>query len=126
VFFHFTNIDNHGNHQGNTEQAPTRWWCLVALHEATDVLHPAICITLYCPGGMVIKIVIKSVTSVYILDYKLINYSFMFTIYLIASAVLSSNPISCVFFVLDWVQLSNLCRKNGKQVIMVGVFVLCV
>jgi hypothetical protein len=30
----------------------------VALHEATDVLHWAMHIAPYCPGGMVIKIVI--------------------------------------------------------------------
>jgi hypothetical protein len=30
----------------------------VASHEATDVLHWAMCITLYHPGGMGIKIVV--------------------------------------------------------------------
>jgi hypothetical protein len=31
----------------------------VALHEATDVHHLAMCITPYCPGGMAIEIVIN-------------------------------------------------------------------
>jgi hypothetical protein len=30
----------------------------VGLHEATDVLHRAMRITLYCPGGMGMEIVI--------------------------------------------------------------------
>ena len=39
-------------------------------------------IALYCPGGMVIEIIINLATLFYIVDYKIINYSFMFTIYL--------------------------------------------
>jgi hypothetical protein len=30
----------------------------MALHEATDVLHWTMCIALYCPGSMGIKIVV--------------------------------------------------------------------
>jgi hypothetical protein len=31
----------------------------VALHEATDALHRAMCIALYCRGGMVIEIIVN-------------------------------------------------------------------
>jgi hypothetical protein len=40
-------------------QALAQWWHLVALHEATDALHQAMCIVLYPPGGMAIKIVVN-------------------------------------------------------------------
>ena len=54
----------------------------MASHEATDAFHRAMRIALYRPGGMVIKIIINLATLFYIVDYKIINYSFMFTIYL--------------------------------------------
>jgi hypothetical protein len=40
---------------------------IVASHEATDTLHPTMCLALYLPGGMVIAIAVKSVTS-YIIE----------------------------------------------------------
>jgi hypothetical protein len=35
----------------------------VALHEATDTLHWAMWLAPYLPGGMVVAIAVKSVTS---------------------------------------------------------------
>jgi hypothetical protein len=40
----------------------------VALHEATDALYWAMCIALYPPGGMVIKIVIDLAAFFIIVD----------------------------------------------------------
>ena len=80
----------------------------MALHEATDALHWVMRIVPYCPGGMVIKIVINLATFFYIVDYKLINYSFMFTIWLNCFNRTLPQPLLRVSFVLDWVQLSNL------------------
>jgi hypothetical protein len=37
----FFKIVNHGNRRGNMAQALAQWQHLVALHEATDVLHQA-------------------------------------------------------------------------------------
>jgi hypothetical protein len=56
---------------------------LVALHEALDALHQAMRIDGYCPSSMVIKIVVYSATFFYIIDHKIFNYSFMFTIWLL-------------------------------------------
>jgi len=52
-------INDHGGRQGNTVQAIARWRHLVALHEATNVLHQAMLIAPYCPGGMAIEIVVN-------------------------------------------------------------------
>jgi hypothetical protein len=52
-------IVDHGSRWGNTAWALARWWHLVALHEAMDVLHQAMSIAPYRPGGMAIKIVIN-------------------------------------------------------------------
>jgi hypothetical protein len=49
-------------------QALTQWQHLVALHEAMDVLHWAMCIALYCPSGMGIKIVINLPAFFVIID----------------------------------------------------------
>jgi hypothetical protein len=54
----FFEIVNNGGCQGDTSQAFAQWWHLVALHEATDALHQAMCTTPYCSGGMAIKIVV--------------------------------------------------------------------
>jgi hypothetical protein len=69
VFSHANN-DDHGSCQGDTGRALAlaQWQCLVASHEATVALHRVMLITLYRPGGMVIKITIKLVTFVYIVD----------------------------------------------------------
>jgi hypothetical protein len=58
IFFVSFKIVDHGGRQGNTAQALARWWHLVASHEATDVLHRAMRIAPYCPGGMAIKNVV--------------------------------------------------------------------
>jgi hypothetical protein len=58
VFFFLFKIVDHGSRRGNTARALTQWRHLVALHEATDVLHWAMHITPYCPGGMAITIVV--------------------------------------------------------------------
>jgi hypothetical protein len=60
-FFISFKIVNHGGRRGNAAYALAQWWHLVASHEANDVLHWAMCITLYPPGGMVIKIVVDLV-----------------------------------------------------------------
>jgi hypothetical protein len=51
-------------------QAHTKWWHLVALNEATNMLYRVTGLALYLPGGMVIAIAIKSVALKYILDYR--------------------------------------------------------
>jgi hypothetical protein len=35
----------------------------VALHEATDTLHQAMCLAPYLPSGMVVAIAVESITS---------------------------------------------------------------
>ncbi len=52
-------IVDHGSCQGNMAWVLSQWQHLVASYEATDVLHQTICITLYCPSGMAIKIVVS-------------------------------------------------------------------
>jgi hypothetical protein len=71
VFFVSFKIVNHGGRRGNTACALTRWRHLVALHEAKDALHRAMCIEPYPPGGMVIKIVIDLATFFVIVDSML-------------------------------------------------------
>ncbi len=44
---------------------------IAALHEATNMLHWAMCLTLYLPGGMVVAITIDSVTFYYIVVVEL-------------------------------------------------------
>ena len=44
---------------------------IAALHEATNMLHWAMCLTLYLPGGMVVAIAIDSVTFYYIVVVEL-------------------------------------------------------
>jgi hypothetical protein len=66
VFSHNGNGDDHGVRRANTAQAHTQWWHLVALHEATDTLHRAMCLTSYLPGGMVVAITVDSVTFYFI------------------------------------------------------------
>jgi hypothetical protein len=50
-------IVNHGGRQGNMAWALAQWRHLVALHEATDVLHQAMCIAKHCLSSMAIEIV---------------------------------------------------------------------
>jgi hypothetical protein len=46
-FFISFKIVDHGGCQGNTARALAQWRHLVALHEATDALHPAMHPTLH-------------------------------------------------------------------------------
>jgi hypothetical protein len=67
VFSH-TDNDGHGWSWGDRAGALARWQHLVASREATDALHQAMFIALYRPGRMVIKIAVKCVAFVYIVD----------------------------------------------------------
>jgi hypothetical protein len=53
---------------GNTAQALYQLQRVVASHEAAVTLHRVMLIPLYRPSGMVIKIAVKLVTFVYIVD----------------------------------------------------------
>jgi hypothetical protein len=57
-FRHDDDDDDHGVRRANTARALARWRRLGALHEATDMLHRAMCLALYCPGGMVIAFIL--------------------------------------------------------------------
>ncbi len=67
VFSHDGDGDDHGVRRADTTRAHARWQQIVALHEATDTLHRAMCLALYLPGGMVVAIAVESVTS-YIIE----------------------------------------------------------
>ena len=62
--------DNHGVRRADTARAHAQWRHIVALHEATDMLYRVTRLTLYLPGGMVVAIAVKSITSKYIIDYS--------------------------------------------------------
>ncbi len=47
VFSFLFEIVNHGGRRGNTVRALAQWRYLVALHEATDALHRAMCPALH-------------------------------------------------------------------------------
>jgi hypothetical protein len=49
-------IVDHGNRQGDMAWSLAQWWHLVALHEATDVLHRAMRPELHCRICMAIEI----------------------------------------------------------------------
>jgi hypothetical protein len=73
VFFSFK-IVNHGDRRGNMARALAQWRHLVALHEATDALHQAMCIALYRPGCMVTEIVVDLTAFFIILDSVVTHY----------------------------------------------------
>jgi hypothetical protein len=74
----------------------------VALYEAKDALRWLMRITQYFPIGMVIKIIVKLATFFYIVDYKIINCSFMFTIKLHCfNPTLTQSHIR-ISLMLDW------------------------
>jgi hypothetical protein len=56
VFFVSFEIVDHDGRRGNTARALARWQHLVALHEATDVLHQAMRPALHHRICMAIKI----------------------------------------------------------------------
>ncbi len=55
-------------------QALARWGHLVALHEATDALHRAMRIALYCPGDMAIEIVVNLPAFFIIVDFVVAHH----------------------------------------------------
>ena len=61
------NGHDHGVRQADTARAHVQWQHIVALHEATDMLHRAMWLAPYLPGGMVVAIAVESVTS-YIIE----------------------------------------------------------
>jgi hypothetical protein len=65
VFSHDGDGDDHGVRRADTAQAHARWQRIVALHEATDTIHRAMCLAPYLPGGMVVTIAVESVTFYY-------------------------------------------------------------
>ncbi len=76
VFFVSFKIVKHDGPLGNTACALAQWRHLVALHEAKDVLHQAMCIAPYPPGSMVTKIVVDLATFFVIVDSMFAhNYS---------------------------------------------------
>ena len=54
--------DDHGVRRADTARAHARWRYLVASHEATDMLYLLMCLTPYLPGGIVVAIVVDSVS----------------------------------------------------------------
>ena len=61
-FHHDDGDDDHGVRRANTARALAWWRCLGALHEATNTLHWAMCLTPYFSFCMVITIAVESVT----------------------------------------------------------------
>jgi hypothetical protein len=61
-FHHYDDDDDHCIRRANTARALVRWRRLGASHEATDMLHQAMCLAPYFPFGMVITITVESVT----------------------------------------------------------------
>ena len=69
-FCHDDNDDDYGVRRANTARALARWRRLGASHEATDTLHREMCLTPYCPVGMVIAFVVDYVTFYYIVNNR--------------------------------------------------------
>ncbi len=63
--------DDHGVRRADMARAHARWQHIVALHEATDTLHWAMCLAPYLPGGMVVAIANNFVTFYYIVVVEL-------------------------------------------------------
>ncbi len=71
MFSHDGDGDDHGVRRADTARAHAQWQHIVALHEATNTLHRAMCLAQYLPGGMVIVIAVESVTFYYIVVVEL-------------------------------------------------------
>jgi hypothetical protein len=71
VFSHDGDGDDHGVRRADTARAYARWQHIVALHEATDMLHRAMCLVPYLPGGMVVAIAVNFVTFYHIVVVEL-------------------------------------------------------
>ena len=65
--------DDHGVLHADTGRALTRWRRLGVLHEATNMLHWAMCLTPYQPHGMVVAFVVNYVTFYYIVNNRVIE-----------------------------------------------------
>jgi hypothetical protein len=52
-------VNHHDGRRGNVARALAQWRHLVALHEARNTLHWAMCIAPYRPSGMAIEIVVN-------------------------------------------------------------------
>jgi hypothetical protein len=66
-------INDHGGRRGNTAQALDRRWHPVALSEALDVIHQAMCPTLYCRIRVVIKIASNLPAFFFVVDFVVTN-----------------------------------------------------
>ena len=71
MFSHDGDCEDHDIRRANTARAHVRWRHIVALHEATNMLHPLMCLAPYLPGGMVVAIAVHSVTFYYIVAVEL-------------------------------------------------------
>ena len=71
MFSHDGDGDDHGVCRADTARAHARWQHIVALHEASDMLHRAMCLVPYLPGGMVVAIAVNFVTFYYIVVVEL-------------------------------------------------------
>ncbi len=69
-FHHIDDDDDHGVCRANTARALAQWQRLGASHESTDTLHRAMCLTPYCPVGMVIAFVVESITIYFFVDMR--------------------------------------------------------
>ena len=67
-FRHDEDDDDHCVRQADTARALARWRLLGALHEATNMLHRAMCLAPYCPVGMVVAIAVEYVIFYYIVN----------------------------------------------------------
>jgi hypothetical protein len=61
-FRHDNDDDDHVVRRADTARALAWWRRLGASHEATDTLHRAMCLSPYCPVGMIISFAVESVT----------------------------------------------------------------
>ena len=72
MFSHDGDGDDHGVRRADhTVRAHARWQHIVALHEANDTLHRAMCLAPYLPCGMVVAIAVESVTFYYMVVVQL-------------------------------------------------------
>jgi hypothetical protein len=63
--------NDHGVYPANTGRALAPWRHKAASHEATNMLHQAMYLAPYLPGGIVFAFTIDSVTCYYIVVVKL-------------------------------------------------------
>jgi hypothetical protein len=68
VFSSDDDDNDHGVRRTDTARALARWRRLGASHEATNTLHWVMCLTPYCPVGMVIAFAVESVIFYFFVD----------------------------------------------------------